>query len=456
LLPAGFWSGKKWTMKTQATERVGFNPNYQRVVIVTVRLAAVIAASEYPTVQGAESPPAAQWNIMVVPANQTAFSGEARERFEKNCASCHSKDGRAQTPVARQRHVQDLSECTLPDDKIVQQILQGTHGKTVDFKMPPFNEKLSRAEVESLVPLVKAFRPVPPSPSEPNPGNVQSDNPRLVGIVSLAWCRYAVLEKARSSGRYFMLREKESHDGVTLLKIRWKEGMVKLGVGGTNPEVSLTLDDQVSRPKRKGLSGFLDRLGETLADAPPRLVLHEANTDLVLFLYSQFTGRTLIRSPRLPASTFDLDVGAAGPETAAQRLKRALAARGITTIEDGEKFLLVVPTSEVSIAKPRSPEIRSLASDDNRSESFPGGAFINFPNTELSQVVKFYSDLTGRSLDQAQRLPSNCTVNFTTQTALSAEECAYALETLLGWHGLKVVAADGEDFKSDPVVGAKQ
>lgn len=396
---------------------------------------------------------AGQWNIMVSPSRQTAFSGDARELFNKNCASCHSKDGRAQTPIARQRHVQDLSECKLADDAIVEQILEGTHNKANTFKMRAFKDKLTRAEIESLVPLVKAFRPLPLPSSDTVSGDEQSVNPRLVGIVNMDLPGYAILESGRSTGRYFMLRENESHDGVNLIKIKPKQGTVKLNVGGTNPIVTLTLDGwAASHPQGKGISGFLDRLGAALADAPHRLVLSGANTDLVLFLYSQFTGCTLIRSPRLPAASFDLDFGAGGPESAANRLNKALLAKGITTIEDGDKFLLVVPTSEAAAVRPRSSEIKSRVRDNGQPDLFPGGAFINFPNNELSEVVKLYANLTGRVLDGTRPLPpSNSTVNFTTQTALSREECAFALETLLAWHGLKFVPVGSNFFKVELV-----
>jgi len=396
---------------------------------------------------------AGQWNIMVVPSRQTAFSGDARKLFNKSCAKCHSEDGRAQTLVARQKHVQDLSECKLEDYAIIEQILEGTHNKPNAFKMPAFKDKLTRAEIESLVPLVKAFRPVPPSPSDPKPGDGQSGNPRLVGIISLDQRGYAVLESGRSTGRYFMLRENESHDGVYLINIKPKNGTVKLNVGGTNPIVTLTLDGwAASHPRGTGLSGFLDRLGQALADAPPRVALTGANTDLVLFLYSQFTGCTLIRSPHFPAAFFNLDFVAVGAQQAAARLNQALRAKGITTIEDGNKFLLVVPTSEAATVRPRSSEIKSPAGMGSRPGVFPGGAFINLPDSQLGDVVKLYADVTGRELDRTQQLPPlNGKVNFTIQTALRNEECAYALDTLLRWKGLEIVPVGIDSFKVDLV-----
>jgi hypothetical protein len=98
-----------------------------------------------------------------------------------------------------------------------------------------------------------------------------------------------------------------------------------------------------------------------------------------------------------------------------------------------------------------------MVRDNGQPDLFPGGAFINFPNTELSEVVKLYADLTGRVLDETRPFPpSNSTVNFTTQTALSKEECAYALETLLRWQGLKVVPMANGSVKVEPISEAKR
>ena len=142
-------------MKSPATERIGYSPTRRQGLVIAILLTVVAMAVGSLAAQASDDTSDDQWNIMVIPGNQTAFSGKARELFDNHCARCHGKDGRAQTPVARQRKVQDLSECALPDDEIARQILEGTHSKTNSFKMPPFKDKLSRQEVESLVSLVK-------------------------------------------------------------------------------------------------------------------------------------------------------------------------------------------------------------------------------------------------------------------------------------------------------------
>ncbi len=77
--------------------------------------------------------------------------------FLKSCAPCHSADGTAQTPAARKLGVKNLALSKLTDAQILQQIREGSQ-KEGAAKMPAFKDKLSTAEMDSLVPLVKGFR----------------------------------------------------------------------------------------------------------------------------------------------------------------------------------------------------------------------------------------------------------------------------------------------------------
>jgi len=417
-------------------------------MVLTVCLILVVASSCTTTPTATDTASDDQWNIMVVPSRQTVFSENSRALFNKNCASCHSKDGRAQTPIARQRHVQDLSECTLEDNAIVEQILRGTHNKANTFRMPAFTNKLTRAEMESLLPLVKAFRPAPPATSNPASNDVPSGNPRLVGIVNLPSFEYAIFEKGGSRGRYFLLRERESHDGVTLLKLNLMRGTARVEVGGTNPVLDLALDDQAGLTKRTGISGFLKNLGDAFSAPPEGVVLKGANVDLVLFLFSQFSGETLLPSPRLLNASFDLKVGTGGPGDAARKLRKALVTNGITTVWTGGDFAMVVPEAEAPAARILASKFKSLQPTESRSGLFPGRTIINFPDTDLSEVVKLYADLTGRRLDQTQPLPAlSGKVNFTTQAPLNTDACIHATEMLLALHGLRIVPVGSDTFR---------
>lgn len=87
-----------------------------------------------------------------------ACLGGDDELFIKNCASCHGKDGKAQTPIARKLGVKDLTQSKLTEAEIEKQIVEGKrddHGKE---KMPSFKSKLSADEVKALVKTVKDLR----------------------------------------------------------------------------------------------------------------------------------------------------------------------------------------------------------------------------------------------------------------------------------------------------------
>jgi mono/diheme cytochrome c family protein len=95
---------------------------------------------------------------LAVAPNLRADLAEAKELFVKSCASCHGKDGKAQTPAAKKLGVKDLSLSTLADAQIVQQIQEGKQDTQSKAKMPAFKEKLTPEQIQSLVPVVKEFR----------------------------------------------------------------------------------------------------------------------------------------------------------------------------------------------------------------------------------------------------------------------------------------------------------
>jgi mono/diheme cytochrome c family protein len=96
--------------------------------------------------------------LMAAAGARTAVAGEGTELFNKICASCHSKDGTAQTPAAKKLGVKDLSQSKLTDDQISYQIREGRQENQTVSKMPAFKDKLSSDEVKSLIAVVKTFR----------------------------------------------------------------------------------------------------------------------------------------------------------------------------------------------------------------------------------------------------------------------------------------------------------
>jgi mono/diheme cytochrome c family protein len=78
--------------------------------------------------------------------------------FNKHCASCHGKDGKARTKAARKLGVRDLTISKAADEQIADSIWEGRKDKNGRIKMPTFKEKLSPEEIVVLVEFVKKFR----------------------------------------------------------------------------------------------------------------------------------------------------------------------------------------------------------------------------------------------------------------------------------------------------------
>lgn len=82
---------------------------------------------------------------------------DARAIFEDKCATCHGRDGRAKTFKAKFNKARDLTgaawQAEVSDERIYNSIANG-RGR----KMPDFAKKLSRAEIEGLVGLVRSLK----------------------------------------------------------------------------------------------------------------------------------------------------------------------------------------------------------------------------------------------------------------------------------------------------------
>ncbi len=88
----------------------------------------------------------------------TVRAAGGEELFGKHCASCHGKDGKARTPIARQLGVKDLTQSKTSDGEIEKQVTEGKKDDRGNQKMPPFKDKLSPEEIKLLIEFVKNLR----------------------------------------------------------------------------------------------------------------------------------------------------------------------------------------------------------------------------------------------------------------------------------------------------------
>lgn len=76
--------------------------------------------------------------------------------YAKHCASCHGKDGRSKTFKAKFNKARNLTESgwqeAVSDERIYNSIANGRG------KMPGFSKKMSEAEIDALVLLVRGLR----------------------------------------------------------------------------------------------------------------------------------------------------------------------------------------------------------------------------------------------------------------------------------------------------------
>jgi cbb3-type cytochrome c oxidase subunit III len=81
-----------------------------------------------------------------------------QDLFNKKCATCHGKDGNADTKMGHELNVAKLTDAALQakitDDDIVKQITNGNKEK----KMPAFKEKFSEDEIKAVAAYVRTFK----------------------------------------------------------------------------------------------------------------------------------------------------------------------------------------------------------------------------------------------------------------------------------------------------------
>jgi mono/diheme cytochrome c family protein len=86
----------------------------------------------------------------------TAKGKESKRLFKQNCAKCHGPNGKGQTAAGKLAGAPDFTDPEWQeafDDSQLENSI--THG---DGQMPAFGKKLSKAQIDSLVRYVRAFR----------------------------------------------------------------------------------------------------------------------------------------------------------------------------------------------------------------------------------------------------------------------------------------------------------
>ena len=248
--------------------------------------------------------------------------------------------------------------------------------------------------------------------------------PRLSGIVDLPEFKRAIFEFKEDccSPRQLVLSEGESMWGLELVSISPTQRSVQVKIEGAAGPMALNLP---SRTTSKAVPS-------------PGIELVNASVYSALELYGQFSGKTLLYSPRLPAAGVSVQGPVASRKDAAKMLQTALSDIQISSVTDGDKFMLIVPSDQAGGVKPHAP--RTEPSPKTTAELVQPG-MIAFHGVPMEQAYFIYADLIGAKLDRGGTRPAPIQpfIFLYTQSVLSQEEAVYAFDTIFGWQGIKMV-----------------
>ena len=96
--------------------------------------------------------------LLLLGLQQASAATPVEDLFNKTCAPCHGKDGKANTPAGKKAGAKDLSISKTTPAEIEQQITEGKADAKGVLKMPAFAGKITPDEIKALTDYVLAFR----------------------------------------------------------------------------------------------------------------------------------------------------------------------------------------------------------------------------------------------------------------------------------------------------------
>jgi cytochrome c553 len=94
-------------------------------------------------------------------AGAVSLQADVEALWQKNCASCHGKDGKGQTTMGKKSGARDYTDAAVQasftDEEAFKATKEGVvkDGKTV---MKPYGEKLTDEEIKELVAHIRSFK----------------------------------------------------------------------------------------------------------------------------------------------------------------------------------------------------------------------------------------------------------------------------------------------------------
>lgn len=100
---------------------------------------------------------------LVMMTGTVAMAADAAELWNKNCASCHGKDGKGKTKMGEKLKVRDLTDpavmAKLNKENVTASMTKGVKGEEGDkLVMKAYNDKLSAEEIQALTDYTLAIK----------------------------------------------------------------------------------------------------------------------------------------------------------------------------------------------------------------------------------------------------------------------------------------------------------
>ena len=99
--------------------------------------------------------------LLLALTSGTARATETKELWDKNCASCHGKDGKGDTKMGKKVDVKDYTDpkfqAEYKEEKGIKAIKEGITEKGKE-RMKAYTEKFSDEEIKALAAHVRTFK----------------------------------------------------------------------------------------------------------------------------------------------------------------------------------------------------------------------------------------------------------------------------------------------------------
>src|SRR6266404_5443666 len=213
-------------------------------------------------------------------------------------------------------------------------------------------------------------------------------------------------------------------------------------------------------------------------DGLPKGCINFFNVDVneVLKIYAEIRNRTILRPVSLPASTIRLrSQTVLTREEAAYALTVVLALNNIAAMDDGDRFVEIVPNAGVAEVQSRAPQpekdsplikpwtVPSFEAFSARAlippapQPSPPGAKRSlsppprFPistNSTVDDLVAFYATLAEREAIPEEHYGKR-PILFKATTSLTKAELLYAIETTLALNGFAIARVDDKSIRAE-------